>query len=377
MKIYSKLKILITGGLGNVGSHVTHELIQQGHDVFIFEMESQITLKQHRLFQRQKCHYKVYWGSVTSEQQVSDAVREVQPDAIVHVAALIPPMSYMNPELAHDINVNGTGFLLRAAKQCQRKPRIVFSSSYSVHGSCNAFLHQELWHENTSVHSVDNYNTHKILCEKMIKESGLPFTILRLPSVASLDKHWGRSPAFITLSFLIPLAQREHGLDARDVGLALANAVTANTENRVLDIGGTEDWCYYARSHRKLILESVGLHSLPEELYKLPCSDDDASWFYENWVDTSESQGLLQYQRYSFKEYLDHQAANRFEKMAVHMLSPLITHQLQKSSPYYSMESNYDSRPFWEVVCEVYDIKESFRNQYPMVLDELSFKKVS
>jgi nucleoside-diphosphate-sugar epimerase len=55
-------------------------------------------------------------------------------DAVVHLAALIPPPSGRRPELARRVNVEGTRIVAEAVARAPRRPRLVHASLLSVYG---------------------------------------------------------------------------------------------------------------------------------------------------------------------------------------------------------------------------------------------------
>src|SRR3989339_297374 len=72
-------------------------------------------------------------GDIRNEKDLEKACKGV--DGIFHMAAL-PRVTFSveNPELTHDVNVNGTLKVLLAAKKYGVK-RVVFSSSSSTYGN--------------------------------------------------------------------------------------------------------------------------------------------------------------------------------------------------------------------------------------------------
>lgn len=99
-------------------------------------------------------------------------------DIIIHQAFIIPPLSEKRPNWAWEINVEGTRNLLKAARESQLEPGIVFTSSISVYGKTQDLAPPRNIAEN--VQPTDNYSHHKVACEQLVRVSGLKWTILRL-----------------------------------------------------------------------------------------------------------------------------------------------------------------------------------------------------
>lgn len=105
-----------------------------------------------------------------------------------------------------------------------------------------------------------------------------------------------RQSAMMRYLFLLPLERRLHGIDVRDAGMAVANAVTADVEGRILEIGGGEGWQWRASDFYAVMFEVMGIGALPDSAFRQCDPAVDESWYYEDWVDTTEVESLLCYQ---------------------------------------------------------------------------------
>lgn len=163
------MKILVTGGLGYIGSHTVVELIQSGHDVVIYDNCSNSTVD-------------VLTGieSITGVNPVhinrdildlcdtgSISLREDHPDidAVIHFAAKKSVgESESTPEKYYTNNVVGTLNVLKYIKQCNIK-KFVFSSSCTVYGEPETLP----VNENTPTKPASSvYGRTKQICEQMI-----------------------------------------------------------------------------------------------------------------------------------------------------------------------------------------------------------------
>ena len=72
------------------------------------------------------------WADLTSPSDVAALLEAVAPAAIIHLAAIIPPLCYARRELARAVNVDATAELVKAASAMPTPPRFVHASSRST-----------------------------------------------------------------------------------------------------------------------------------------------------------------------------------------------------------------------------------------------------
>jgi nucleoside-diphosphate-sugar epimerase len=350
------MNVLLTGAFGNVGVQVLSELIKQGHSVTCFDVQTKANCRKQKNL-GQALPFDALWGDLCQAKVVQAAVTRVRPEAIVHLAAIIPPFAYLDPERAYDVNVNGTYHLLAAAQSLNPAPTFVYTSSYSVHGPRNPHRDLPRLAGATPVAPSDNYGRHKAAGEKAVQASGLSWTILRLCGILPIDLGPMRNPAMARYLFLLPPEQRQQGIDARDAGLAIANAVTADVENCILEIGGGEDWQWRAGDFFEAMFGAMGFGPLPRSAFRRCDPAVDESWYYEDWVDADESEALLQYQRHSRVSYLDTLKRQMgLQHLVARLLAPVIRRLLVNQSPYYGQPNRPDARTHWEIVCDLYGL---------------------
>jgi UDP-glucose 4-epimerase len=124
----SPLRVLITGGAGFIGSHVTESLLAQGHEVTVLDDLS--TGKTENLAQHERLEF--IRGDITNPGPVLETVSGK--DAVIHLAAVASvDASVADPMATHRVNLEGTIRLLQAAKGAH-VPRFVYASSAAVYG---------------------------------------------------------------------------------------------------------------------------------------------------------------------------------------------------------------------------------------------------
>ena len=166
------MKILVTGGAGFIGSHVTKQLLDQGHAVIVYDNLS-------RGFKKlvdQRATFVL--GSISEKEKLVKALSGVE--AVIHMAAfIIVPESVEKPDLYWENNVVGTKILLEAIREAGVK-KIIFSSSACVYGEPDKL---PLTEESPVKKAENPYGQTKIEMEKLIEKehenNGLNAVILR------------------------------------------------------------------------------------------------------------------------------------------------------------------------------------------------------
>lgn len=118
-------------------------------------------------------------GDLTSASDVEAAVQGV--DAVVHLAAILPPVADQQIELAQRVNVDGTQIIVDAMQKHAQKARLVFSSSVSVYGTPDNSGEISI---SQSYDPDDNYAKTKAESEQIVVNSGLDSCVLRISGVS-------------------------------------------------------------------------------------------------------------------------------------------------------------------------------------------------
>ena len=121
------MKLLVTGGAGYIGSVMTAQLLEAGHEVTVFDNLSKGHL------QAVPTGARFVEGNLLNEELLKQ-VLTMGFDGVLHFAALsLVGESVQQPERYYRNNVYGTLNLLEAMRVA-RVPRVVFSSTAAVYG---------------------------------------------------------------------------------------------------------------------------------------------------------------------------------------------------------------------------------------------------
>jgi|ERR1035437_2668875 UDP-glucose 4-epimerase len=149
-------KYIVTGGAGFIGSHLTDELISQGHDVIVVDNLSS--------GYKENIHSKAVFQHIDILDK--DALKKAfaGADGVFHMAAIVSVQySLEHPEETYEINVTGTKNVVEAARANGIK-KVVFSSSAAVYGDYDG---GDPIDESFPLNPKSPYGEHKMLGEKI------------------------------------------------------------------------------------------------------------------------------------------------------------------------------------------------------------------
>jgi len=122
------MKILVTGGAGYIGSVVVEELLNDGHEVVVYDNLA----KGHR--ESIPSSVRLVEADLLETERLTEALCESEIEAVIHMAAdSLVGESMQQPEKYHRTNVLG-GLSLLDAMEAAGVKRLVFSSTAAVYG---------------------------------------------------------------------------------------------------------------------------------------------------------------------------------------------------------------------------------------------------
>ena len=315
------MKVLVTGALGNIGSHTVGALLEERHAVVAFDLESP---RARKLADRLDERVHVRWGDVTDAPSMRAALDGV--DAVVHLAAILTPERA--PELARRVNVDATRSMIAQMEASPTARRLVYASSQGIFGDVQD--REPPLRADTPVSPTDEYGRHKVACEEAIRASRLRWSILRLGAAPPIRlTGWSHDP---TILFEFSPDARFEFVHPADAGMAFARAVACEeTIGRILYVGGGAKCRTTHREFCNELMNAMGIGALPAEAFVRTT----VRRFFGDWLDTEESQRLLRYQTRGLSEV---KADMRKDLGAivplVRLLRPLATWYVARSSPY-------------------------------------------
>ena len=275
--------ILITGGAGSVGRQLASMFLEEGRRVRIFDLPFMDFTGLD-----EDPNVEVYKGDITDPESVSKAAEGIS--GVLHLAAILPPNSEKDKEFTFKVNVDGTNNIVEAIKDSSPDATIVFTSSISTYGDTSAEGDPITIEQ--SQNAIDVYAESKIAGEKLLKESGANFVILRIASIAVPEFLEPPEPWPFTSEQRVEMIHRD------DVADAIKNSVDSKEAvGKIFNIAGGDSWRLRGKNYVEDFFQVMGA---PVEMavYR-----DSTGW--NDWYDTTESQRILSYQNRSYSYYGD------------------------------------------------------------------------
>jgi UDP-glucose 4-epimerase len=177
------MSILITGGLGYIGSHTVVELISEGYEVVVLDnLSNSSEGVVEKIKEITNSDFVFYKGDVQDKDLLRNIFKENKVDSVIHFAALKSVEdSIKNPIKYYVNNVVATLSLVEVMKELNVK-NLIFSSSATVYGKPESL---PLFETNSVGLNITNpYGQTKYIIEQMLKDlvnsgDGFNITILR------------------------------------------------------------------------------------------------------------------------------------------------------------------------------------------------------
>jgi UDP-glucose 4-epimerase len=125
------MKIMITGGMGFIGSHLSEELLIEKHNLIIL---TKSFFKKQNITNISK-KIKVEKIDVTDFKKLGKSIQKNKPDVIIHLAGQTSHLqSFENPLKDIDSNAKSTLFILEEIRKKKLKCRFILGSTFVVIG---------------------------------------------------------------------------------------------------------------------------------------------------------------------------------------------------------------------------------------------------
>lgn len=302
-----QLKILVTGGAGFIGSHLTDKLLNKGHQVIVIDNLANGSLNNLETAAQSR-NFKFIQGDILEKQDCLDATKDV--NIVYHLACLGVRHSIHSPFENHRVNAEGTLNVLEACRKNNVK-KIFYISTSEIYGGVKDFPIKEDY----LPMPFTVYGASKLAGEHYVNAYhicyGLDTTILRIFNNYGPRAHYeGDAGEIIPRSIINVLNNKQpiifgNGMITRDfffvkdTARALSSLISiADLKGMTLNIGtGTELTMKYVLERILFLMEKqeLGIEYLESRPADVP----------RLWVDAHKFNNLTQfYPEYSFDQGL-------------------------------------------------------------------------
>jgi UDP-glucose 4-epimerase len=264
----SEGRVVVTGGAGFIGSHLSRKLVDMGYHVVILDnlFRGRFDYVEDLVKSGKASFVK---GDIRDASLVRETVKGSQ--YVFHEAAVCINYSLVQPEESMDINIQGTYNVLKAALEAGVK-KLVFSSSASVYGNP---IHLPMG-EDHPLNPITPYCISKITDEfllKMFSNKGLKYVALRNFNVYGLRQSVDAYYTSVILSFVKKIMNHEPPvilgdgsqsmdfINVYDVVNANVLALESDVENEVFNVGSGESTS--VKELAEMIIEIFGENIKP------------------------------------------------------------------------------------------------------------------
>ncbi len=301
--------VMVTGAFGNLGQMVLQTLRQRGFRILAMDLDNP---RNRKLASKLDCYDEIAWGDLRSidfKPLLQGCV------AVIHLGAVLPPVTENAPALAQDINVNATIRLIADIESRIKKPLLIYPSSVTLFGCPEP--PQTLMRATDPVLPSDNYTRHKLAIEEKLAASTIPWSVLRV-GVSVDSRTLGADLSMMRKLFAVSPDNPLEYVHPIDVATAMVNAINnPRAERKILLIGGGESCRITQHQFLSAALDALGV-GLPRAML-------GSNRYYTSWMDTAESNDILQFQQHTFTDYqADMQQRLRFLRPLMKPLAPLV-----------------------------------------------------
>lgn len=283
------MKILLTGASGTIGIEIFKQLVfAKSIELIVFDLG---TRHNNITFEPFRKYIHLIYGSLTNPSDIEKIPAGV--DAVIHLAALIPPASGKKPETTRQINVEGTRKLITYLEKTSPYAFFIYSSSVSVYGDRikNPGISVK---DKINPGNEDVYGQSKAKAEMIIQESSLDWTIFRLAAIMKNHK-------ISKLMFHMPLATELEICTPEDTARAFINAMEHKNElnKRIFNLGGGEN-CrinYQGFLNRSFEMFGLGKLNFPSKAFA------DYNYHCGIFLDGDKLENILHFRKDNLEKY--------------------------------------------------------------------------
>jgi UDP-glucose 4-epimerase len=185
------MRVLITGGLGNLGSWLTEFLVNEGHEITVLASRERNVLK--------SLGFKFISCDITDHSKVEKALENLEFDTVIHAASSNDFFEKEYDKSSLLVNAYGTRNLVDVFSKKKELKNFIYLSTFHVYGAGEGEVD-----ENSAVLPRNDYAITHLFGEEYVKyfsrTNSLPFTIIRLSNSYGCPKEMNSSKWYLVLN---------------------------------------------------------------------------------------------------------------------------------------------------------------------------------
>lgn len=227
-------KVLITGGMGNLGSWLTEYFCNKGYDVSVLSRKKRdLTIPQ---------HYRLILCDITDMNDLSGKIGAADYDIILHAASANDAFESQYYHTALMVNTLGTRNLLELLKD-DFTGHFIYFSTFQVYGKYKGTID-----ETSSLTPKNDYgNTHlfaEYYLEQFRQTHHFPFSVIRLTNSYGCPKDFHSSKWYLVLNDLTRTAFQKEEIVLKSNGKASRDFIWMGDVCEIIEkLGKLEPTC--------------------------------------------------------------------------------------------------------------------------------------
>ena len=218
-------KVLITGGLGNLGSWLTRHFTQLNYEVYVLAKNKREILD--------KQNFTYISCDIASLEDCKDKLSNIAFEYVIHTASVNDMFVENYAALALEINTKGTRNILEAIDKSALKNFIYFST-FHVYGTSEGEITEE-----SPLLARHDYATTHLFAEYFVKQfhytHKLPFTIIRLTNSYGCPIDTQTSKWYLILNDLAKMSFEKNEIVLKGNGKASRDFIWMGTVCNVME----------------------------------------------------------------------------------------------------------------------------------------------
>lgn len=219
------MKVLITGGYGNLGSWLTRHFCGQGHEVSILASRKRSILD--------SLDFKLIVCDITSATACKEALLHETFDVVIHTASVNDTFIDNYTEKSLLVNSLGTRNIIEALNKTSLR-NFIYLSTFHVYGVAGGQITEE-----SPLLTRHDYATTHLFAEYYVKQfhltHALPYTIIRLTNSYGCPTDLESSKWYLILNDLSKMAFEKQQIVLKSNGLAARDFVWMGDVCEVLE----------------------------------------------------------------------------------------------------------------------------------------------